>query len=279
LEAVNSRRRVLGLPEIAELTADTKLDAGLSAADKGHEFNKQSALRDLKALAEAAPAFADLAKKEAASIVADLAKLENDPALLAALQQRTFIEKGLELVDGPVCPLCDTPWKDEQHLRDHLQAKLAKSEAARKLQQSLLNNGTTIAQATIRVTGLLAPIQMLAETHGDGTSKQLFKAWKADLEALKAQLTTVDGLTGLKARLTAGWLEMPKAFPKDLKALTETIDAKPDQTAALDAQTFLTMAQLRLGDYREAMRKNKAAEIAWNSAKTAYDAYCRRAGT
>ena len=274
LEAVNAGRRVLGLTEIAELTADTNLDAGLSAVDKGREFNKQSALRDLKALAEAAAGFPDLAKKEASAIVADLATLENDPALLAALQQGTFIEKGLELVDGPVCPLCDTPWKDEQHLRDHLRAKLAKSEAARKLQQSLLNNGTAIAQATIRVNGLLAPIQTLAETHGDAASKQLLNTWKADLEALKAKLTTVDGLTGLKQRLAAGWLEMPKAFPKSLKSLTETIDAKPDQAAALDAQTFLTTAQLRLGDYREAMRKNKAAEIAWNSAKAAYDNYC-----
>jgi cell division septum initiation protein DivIVA len=29
-----------------------------------------------------------------------------------------------------------------------------------------------------------------------------------------------------------------------------------------------------LSDYREAKRKNKAAEIAWNSAKAAYEAYC-----
>ena len=84
----------------------------------------------------------------------------------------------------------------------------------------------------------------------------------------------MDGLTGLKDRLTAGWLAMPEAFPKGLKALTEKIEAKPDQTATLDAQTFLTTAQLRLGDYREAMRKNKAAEIAWTSAKAAYEAYC-----
>ena len=90
--------------------------------------------------------FPDLAKKEAAAIFADLAKLEADPALLAALQRRAFIEKGLDLVDGPECPLCDTPWKDEQHLRDHLKAKLAKSEEARKLQQSLLNNGAAIAR-------------------------------------------------------------------------------------------------------------------------------------
>ena len=150
LEAVNTRRKILGLPEIAELTADTKLDAGLSAADKATDFNKQSALRDLTALSDAAKGFPDLAKKQAAAILAELAKLEADPALLAALQRRAFIEKGLELVDGPACPLCDTPWADEQHLRDHLKAKLAKSEEARKIQQSLLNNGAAISQEIIR---------------------------------------------------------------------------------------------------------------------------------
>ena len=274
LEAVNKRRKVLGLPEIAELTADTKLDAGLSATDKGSEFNKKSALGDLNALSDAAKKFPDLAKKQAAAIVADLVKLETDPALLTALQTRSLIEKGLDLIDGPECPLCDTPWEDEQHLRSHLEAKLAKSEEARKLQQSMLSNGNAIATEAIRVNGLLAPIQKLADTQGDGPFTTVLTLWKADLEALKAKLATVDGLTGLKDRLTAGWMAMPEAFPKGLKALTEKIEAKPDQTATLDAQTFLTTAQLRLGDYREAMRKNKAAEIALNSVKAAYDAYC-----
>ena len=65
----------------------------------------------------------------------------------------------------------------------------------------------------------------------------------------------MDGLTGLKDGLTpAGWLQVRrrKAFPKGLPDLIEKVMAKPDQTAALDAQTFLTTAQLRLGDYREA---------------------------
>ena len=110
------------------------------------------------------------------------------PALLAALQRRSFIEKGLDLVDGPECPLCDTPWEDEQHLRDHLQAKLAKSEEARKLQQSLLNNGTAIAEEVIRVVGLLTPIQKLAEGQGEGGFAQLLTVWKTDLEALKGKL-------------------------------------------------------------------------------------------
>src|SRR6266852_577242 len=267
LEAVNKRRKMIGLSEIADLTADTKLDTGLSAADKMPDFNKQSALRDLKALSDSTKGFPELAKTEAAAIIANLAKLEADAALLAALQRRTFIEKGLDLVDGPECPLCDTPWEDEQHLRDHLKAKLAKSEEARKLQQTLLNNGAALAREAIRVVGLLGLVQKVAEGQGEGGFAQLLSGWKTDLEGLKAKLTTVEGLAGLKDRLTAGWLEIPKTFPKSLKVLADKIEAKPDQTATIDAQTFLTTAQIRLGDHREAMRKKKAAEIAWTSAK------------
>jgi hypothetical protein len=274
LEAVNKRRKVLNLSEIAQLTADTRLDAGLSETAKTPEFNKESALRDLRALSNAAKGFPDLAKTEAAAIVEDLSKLEADPALLSALQRRSFIEKGLDFVDGPECPLCDTRWEDEQHLRDHLRAKLEKSELARKLQESLLNNGAALAEGVIRVAGLLTPIQRLAGGHGHGEFVQLLTVWKTDLEALKIKLATVEGLTGLKDRLTGGWLEIPKAFPKSLEGLTENLYAKPDQTATLNAQTFLTTAQLRLGDYRAAMRKNKAAEVAWTSAKAAYDTYC-----
>jgi DNA repair exonuclease SbcCD ATPase subunit len=274
LEAVNQRRKVLGLPEMAVMTADTKLDAGLSDTVKTPDFNKVSALRDLRALSEAAKGFPDLAKAEAGAIVADLEKLNAEPALIAALQRRSFIEKGLDFVEGPECPLCDTPWNDEQQLRDHLKAKLAKSEEARKLQGSLLDNATTVGAAVIRVQGLLTPIQRLAEGQGDAPFNKLLTLWKADLEALKGKLAASEGVMGLKDRLAGGWLETPKSFSKGLMGLIEKVEAKPDQSATLDAQTFLTTAQLRLGDYREAMRRNKAATVASASAKAAYDAYC-----
>ena len=274
LEAVNKRRNLLGLLEIGELTADTKPDAGLSSAGDIPYFNKQSALRDLNAVSDAAKGFPALAKAEIAAIIADLAKLEADPPLFAALQRRTLIEKGLELVDGPECPLCDAPWEDEQHLRDHLRAKLEKSEEARKLQQVLLSNGTTVAQAAIRVAGLLGLAQKVAEGQAEAAFARLLTTWNMDLEGLKAKLTTVEGLMGLKDRLIAGWLETPNGFLESLKTLTQKVNDKPDQTASLDAQTFLTTAQLRLGDYREALRRNKAAQIACASAKAAYDTYC-----
>ena len=275
LEAVNTRRKLLTLPEIAALTADTKLDVGLSAAASLPDFNKQSALRDLNALSEAAKGFPTLAKADAAAIVADLEKLENDPVLLAALQRRAFIEKGLDLVEGPECPLCDTPWADEQHLREHLKSKLAKSAQAQKIQDAMLKRGTAVAQAAIKVSGLLAPAQKIAEGQDKAACAKLLTAWKADLDGLKTSLTTLDGLTGLKDRLSAGWLATPKTFANELAGLIEKVMAKPDQTAALDAQTFLTTAQLRLGDYREAMRKNRTAEIAYAAAKAAYETYCK----
>ncbi|HJZ69945.1 MAG TPA: chromosome segregation protein SMC, partial [Blastocatellia bacterium] len=274
LEVVNARRKLLGLRVIRELTADTKVDAGLAGTARTSEFNKESALRDIKALSDAASAFPELAKAQAAAIVSDLEKLEAEPALLAALQRRAFVEKGLDLVDGPECPLCDTPWADEQHLREHLQAKLAKSEEARKLQESLLRNGAAVAQAAIRVAGLLNPVQKLAEGQGSSELAQLLNVWRADLESLKTKLTTVDELAGLKDRLISGWLEVPKGLPKALESFGKKVEARPDQGATLDAQTFLTTAQIRLGDYREAMRRNKAGEISCASAKAAYEVYC-----
>jgi recombinational DNA repair ATPase RecF len=274
LEAVNKRRIILGLAEIADLTADTRLDVGLSTDAKVPEFNKVSALRDLKTFSDAAVGFPTLARAEAAAIVTDLSRLEADPGLLTALQQRSFIEKGLELVDGPECPLCDTDWETEQQLRDYLKAKLVKSTEAQKVQQQLLQNGTTVAQAIIQVMNLIAAAQKLAVAEGDAGLARPLADWRADLEELRSKLANVDGLTGLKDRLSGEWIATPTTFHNGLQGLTTKIQAKPDQSATIDAQTFLNTAQIRLGDYREARRKNEAAEIALATAKAAYNAYC-----
>jgi hypothetical protein len=241
---------------------------------KQAEFNKESALRDIDALDGARGRFPELAKKEAAEIVSDLAKLAADPELAAALQRRAFVEKGLELIAGPTCPLCDKPWENEKHLREHLRAKLAKSEEARKLQDSLLKNGAAVVKEAIGVAGMLGLVQKLAEGQGQKEFAQALSDWKSGLDPLKTKLASVPGITSMKARFAGGWVEAPPELAESLKALREKIAATPDQSKTLDAQTFLTTAQIRLDDYREAMRKDKTAEIAAATAKTAYDTYC-----
>lgn len=274
LKAVNTRRQVLGLMLLTELTADSKVDAGLAEAAKAPQFNKESAVRDLRALVDAAKGFPDLAKVEVATLLGDLQKLEADPALFDALQRRAFVKQGLELVDSAECPLCDTPWEEEANLRAHITAKLAKSEEAGKIQSSLVASGTSMAGRLAGIVGLLTPVQRVAESEGDKPCAQLVADWKTDLESLKTKLGTVNGIAGIKQRLVDGWLQVPVAFGKMLNSLTQAAEAKPDQTATVDGQTFLTTAQVRLTDYREALRKNKAAEIACAVGKAAYEIYC-----
>ena len=274
LSAVNKRRVVLDLPEIQSLTAESALDSGLSETAKASDFNKDSAIRDLNALTDAAGEFATLCATEAGEITSGLAKLEADPALRAALQRRSFIEKGLELVEGPECPLCDAAWDDEDSLRAHLQAKLAKSEEARQLEESLTTNGAAISDELIRISNLIATVQKLAAAEGQTAFAAALAEWKADLDALKPKLANLDGLTGLKDRLTNGWVREPETLSADTERLTKDVKAKPDQTDTLAAQTYLTTAQIRLGDCRAAMRKEKAAGAAAAAAKAAYETYC-----
>lgn len=224
LASVNAKREALDLGKLEALTPETRLDAGLSDADKQPEFNKQSVLRDLKVTAEALGELAALGKEDAEAVLSGIATLEGDPSLLYALQRRSLVEKGLDLVEGPDCPLCDHAWPDEEHLRSHLKAKLAKSEEAGKLQASLLKSGAEIAGHAERLMGLLRQTLKIAKVEDDTGSAELVTAWGLDLHELKGQLSGFDGLIGLKDRLKDGWPRMPAALPAMLAALKAKIE-------------------------------------------------------
>ena len=93
-----------------------------------------------------------------------------------------------------------------------------------------------------RATGKCAPKdgeqRRDEQSEGDETAKKAAEDWTRDLEQFRSQLGNVDGLTGVKARLQSGW---PGSFAKHLAALTATVEAKPDQTATVDAHTFLEL--------------------------------------
>lgn len=274
LEAVNKRRKVLELEPFEKLSTDTKLDIGIDTGTKQAASNKQSALNDLSALSAAVAGLDNFAKEEATAVVAALALLEADSALFTALQRLSFIEKGLELVDGPECPLCDTAWDSAEQLAEHLRGKLLKSKEAQKIQRSLLENGAAVGRAAGQLSSLLSCGQRACEGQGEAALVPSFKDWKEDLEGLKTSLASVDGIASAKERLADAWPRTPSAFSAELAAAIAKVTAKPDQSAMVEAQTFLTTAQLRLTDYREAMRKLEAAKLATAAARVAYDTYC-----
>ena len=201
-------------------------------------------------------------------------RLEQDPTLFAALQQRDFVENGLNLVEKAECPLCNSPWPDIQHLKQHLQAKLDKSVEAKKLQDALLKNSALIGGKLLQFAALLPPIAKIAETLGEKDFAVVATAWKTDLDGFKAGFASVDKIRKSKARFDKDWLAVPEGFSKRLASLTDKIKARPDQSATIDAQTFLITAQLRLSDYRDARKNSKAASVAKAASKAAYDIYC-----
>jgi RecF/RecN/SMC N terminal domain len=274
LAAINARRKTLGLDPIRALAADTSLDAGLTEAGKASDFNKQSVLRDLGALKDKVQDLPTTGTEAVATILTTLKTLESDPSLLNILYRHELIEKGLNLVDGPECPLCDKPWDDEEHLRAHLAAKLAKSAEAARLKATLISAGNDLGRDVDQTVALLRQGRTISVGEKDAEAQAVIEAWGADLVQLKGRLASFDGILEIKPRLESGWSATPKKFAATLETLKKSVEAKPDQTAIVDAQTFLTTAQLRLSDYRTAMRQNKRADAASKAAKAAYDAYC-----
>jgi len=274
LVAVNKRREVLNLAPIVALTRETDVNEGLSATARAAEFNKESALRDLKAFADAYSQLDVLAQAERKRIGQNLAAFDTDPSLMLALRQRSFVEQGIAFLDRPECPLCNSAWDSTEKLRDHLKAKLARSEEAQKLREALLKDGGAVAKQAIRVAGLIGAVAKAAQDMGEGEFSHALRQWKSGLDAFGAGLDTVEKMAAQRSRLAANWIGVPDSLTASLEAFTEKLNAKPDQSSTLDAQTFLATAQLRLNDYRRVMKEHKGAEAARVRSKQAYDIYC-----
>ena len=229
LAVVNPRRLTLGLPEIKHLDAGTDLGAGVLDGTAQPGFNKESALRDVEALESATAQFHSLGAAEASSLIADLDTLESDPALLTAITRRSFIERGIALVEGSQCPLCDAAWEDEEALRAHLQDKLRKVDKAKGVQNRLLDSGSEIASHARRISGLVDSVQSLAKSNAPAGFSDVMEQWAAGLQAFASELDTVEKITRHRGRLDAGWPEAPPSLTQDLGALKE---ATPSETGS-----------------------------------------------
>ena len=274
LGAINPHRRTLGLAEISDLGADTDLSAGIFEGAGKPGFNKGAALRDVEALVKGVADLPALSQEEVESVVRDLTKLDGDPALLEAITRRSFVEHGLGLIDGAECPLCDTDWQNEEALKTHLKSKLAKADEADALQKRLLNNGAEIAGQARRVAGLVDAVQPLGRPYGLDRFGEEIERWSSNLKAFAAGLGTVESIAEQRRRLDEGWSMAPGTLEDQLKAVIRAIQDKPDQSASVAAQTFLTRAQDRFSTCQSTQREKKRAEAAVEAGRATYNAYC-----
>ena len=274
LTAVNPHRHVLGLVELDEFTEDTNLSAGVLEGGRQQAFNKISALRDLEVLEEALSGLPTLGGEVAERIVSDVTTLEEDRELLEAIARRSFLERGLEFVEGTYCPLCDTEWEEEEALRSHLEGKLARANEAGRVQKRLLHDASVIANQADRIVGLLQAVHPIAKTDGpEGFFEQL-ENWMEDLRGFGANLDTVEKIRIQRDRLGHDWAAPPPLLRECLGAMKQTVQGKADESTAIAAQTFLSLAQDRLETSRRALRDAKRSARAAEVGRTLYRTYC-----
>jgi len=97
--------------------------------------------------------------------------------------------------------------------------------------------------------------------------------WSNDLAAFEAKLATIDSIRDEFDRITTDPLAAPSPVADGLKTLRATIEALPDQTTTEAARTFLTVAQDRWTQLRQARAKATKATAAHKAANEVYEKY------
>lgn len=275
LEAINEQRKVLSLSPIAGLDDGTTITVGIDQGEHRATFNKETALRDIDALSKQQTRYKESEGEVVTSILDDITTLENDPSLLVMLQRRSLIESGLSLVEGPLCPLCDKEWEDEEHLREHLQNKIIRSKEAERIQKGILDKARLLGNQARNLVGLIAPVKELALSDSPERLSKKLVDWEDDLKEFTNNLSSVEGILRQQSRIQQDWMAVPDSLVRDSNALRKTISEKPDQSNSNHAHSFLVVAKERFAHYHSATLAEVLAERAANLGRIVYKSYLK----
>jgi hypothetical protein len=270
--AINARRKLLGLPEFAAVAADTDLKDGVELDSMGLGFDKASALRDVRALVDWLDAHPDFT--EAVSQLRSLlSAVEASPDIATDIQTRGFIESGLQLTTDAACPLCDTAWPDAEALQSHLREKLMRFNEAAAFASAIQAASNDVV---MHVKGLRALLRDVLSHASTAELRTLLERWLEDLRAFETQLETIPGISDQRDRLMrTDPLSTPSTLEADLKALVVELEGRPDQTAWAAARTFLVVADERWSNLRQSKASYVKAAAGHVAASAAYDNYCK----
>ena len=273
LEAANRRRRVLGLEGLSTLGPEGSLRDGLSSQAGGPvaAVNKAVAAADLAALRDSVDRRSgeDVRAQVAAARTA-VERLIADESLLKDVVRDDFLKTALDLYEGEVCPVCDTP-KTLDELTAIIQAKRAKLEAVKVLRAAAEDKLMGVRDALEAEAALTRPVYL--------TGKSLLEAHELDQIADHGK-ALVDAGAALAALLpldkTLARLDelTPSAGLVDvLTRLSGAIGGLPEPSDQDAARDYLITGQLRLEALRTASAAARTANARADRAKKVFDLY------
>jgi hypothetical protein len=270
---INERRETLGLESLSEITIDSDFLAGITPATATRSLNLATALREVGELNQKLTSFESIDEKRIA-VSNILEELDRDPDLLDALKHRALIEQGLASINSSSCPLCDKEWDDANLLRDHLRAKVERSEAARALSQRITTAGDEYKIEVEILRGQVEGVISISESYGDDELPHLLRNWSGSLLIHVQSLGSLDALVAARSSLSVRQYEPPEGTRARLASLGIVLLAGPDQSATEDARTFLTVAKDRWARVRLARTTQAKAKAVNKTARSIYDKYC-----
>lgn len=262
LDAANAKREILGLAQLTDLEATTSLKDGLatsSSASGSSRVPKVQANADLATLKEALDKLQSEAFQKACQTAeASAAVLGKDADSLDGLSRETLLKSALEIYDGSVCPVCDTPFEPEA-FETHLAAKLDHLDAVTKKRTALEGQISPLLDALHAAGASLATAIAHASQFSPPVNVSALTDFKAVLVGQYRQLQKLLPLDDTRAVLTKVHT-VPDLTPS-LGALTAAISAIPEPTKQDAAKEFLILAQERLEQFRSAKLKVKAGKL------------------
>lgn len=280
LEAVNDRRRLLGLADLPDLQPERLLTEGIvepvaaAGAAPTITVNKALAAQEVALLGTTFEGgwSRDVSELEVSQLVAELDKLAAAPDLLVALRMHSFVEAGLGLVDHDACPLCDTPWSVDD-LRGYLRKKLERAGQAKGIVGHVQALVEKLRVANSNVVRLLNTGARHASSLGDVAISDQLKQWAGERGERTAAFDDIGALVTLRQALRDGWFNPPAGFAPVLDKLKARIAAIPEASSLDQAKSTLIIAQDRLSRFRQRRREAQRKKVAADGAKTILTAY------
>jgi hypothetical protein len=251
LEAVNSKRVLLGLPELTELTATTSLRDGLTTQTVGKSGNilKAAALNSLTKLTNTFVSYRALGKGEnLAEIILSIEALKSDDALLKSLNRESFLKEALTYIDDECCPVCDTDVGLEE-LVVIIQEKLKKFEAVSATRQAIEVKLQPYIQELRQLYTDIRPVNDLGSLLNPVIETQILDEYLSAIhESAKKILAFLPVDELLESLENFG--NLPVEVESAVGEIEKRIKAIPDPSKQDAARDYLTIAQEKLETYR-----------------------------
>lgn len=274
LEAVNSRRTILGLAPLTDLTATTSLNDGLETSAKAAttpKINKTSATADLKLCSEALQKIhTETTKTEYSDLKKQLIILSSNPIVAESVTREKFLRTAIDFVTEAVCPVCDTKW-DIPILQGIIRGKLERFEEVSKTRIELERRLGQIILLINEIDNAVASVdnlvKVLAAEHA--TYLTIYRTLlSSKRKALNDFLPLADTIFAIENLAT-----IPANVLEAIKAVEKAVATIPEPTQQEAARDYIVRAQDRLETYRKAAREADRAKQRAELAKNVYDTY------